>query len=401
MKKKLLAMLLGLTMVGTLMGCGSGSTQTGSESTSDAAETTQESSTDTSTTDAAGTDTADTETTATYPEEKVLIGVELYDPTESETLAMQVYFRQLANTYNVEFKYSEAITDADSEMKFIEDCAMAGCQGFFAYYSVTGAQQIQSVIDYGMYYYGMYDEASYEEFASDPYYLGYVLAGGDEYDKGKALGEWVVEKGYKNVVYANGGADFGVGQFVDRQNGFMDAVGSDVKVTVVSGFPGDQFFADQAAALSTEGLEAVVASFNGIDFWAQPIASAGLTDTVALATIGSLNDTYLNAFDNNTCSLLVSNNINAYGIAIPMICNAVDGNNDAYLVDGKAFELSTDFWLIDNSEDCKKLYTILTGEGIFTAEQLMQLSVKQNPSASVSTLEEILATGSLENVLAK
>jgi hypothetical protein len=401
MKKKLLSLLLGLTMTATLLGCGSNTSTSSSSDTSKDITTTEATDTKAAETTTA-TDTTDTTVTAgTYPEEKVLIGVELYDPTESETLAMQDYFAKLAKTYNVEFKYSEAIADADAEMKFIEDCAMAGCKGFFGYYNVAGAQQIQSVIDYDMYYYGYYDEASYEEFSSDPHYLGYVRAGGNEYDKGKALGDWVVANGYTNVVYANGGADFGVGQFVDRQKGFLDAVGTSVKVTTVSGFPGDQFFADQAAALSTEGLQAVVASFNGLDFWAQPIASAGLTDKVALATIGSVNESYLGAFDSKSVSLLVSNNIDTNGFVVPMICNAVDGNADALRKDGKAILLSTDFWLVDNSEDCKKLYDVLSGDGVFTAEQLMTLSVKNNPQASPATLEDLVKTGSISAVLSK
>ncbi|OYO67738.1 hypothetical protein C8E03_104192 [Lachnotalea glycerini] len=386
MKKKLLSLLLGLSIAVTLVGCGSSNSDSG-----------------TSTTEATDAATSDSSAaiTGTYPEEKILIGVELYDPTESETLAMQEYFAKLSETYNVEFKYSEAIADADAEMKFVEDCAMAGCKGYFGYYNVTGAQLIQSVIDYEMYFYGYYDEASYEEFAGDPYYLGCVLAGGNEYDKGKALGDWVVANGYKNVVYANGGADFGVGQFVDRQQGFLDAIGDDVTVTTVGGFPGDQFFADQAAALSTEGLEAVVASFNGLDFWAQPIASAGLTDKVALATIGSVNETYLSAFENNSVSLLVSNNIDTYGFVIPIICNAVDGNANALKTEGKAPLLSTDFWIVNNADDCKKLYEVLSGEGVFTAEQLMTLSVSNNPQASLATLEELAKTGSISAVLSK
>ncbi|WP_310604853.1 hypothetical protein [Anaerosporobacter sp.] len=389
MKKRLLAVLMGLVMTVALVGCGSNNTEVNDTKANNAS--VGEKQTETG-------DSVSTETT-TYPKEKVLIGVELYDPTDSETIAIQEYFAKLAKTYNVEFKYSEAIADADSEMKFIEDCAMAGCKGFIGYYNVTGLEQVQSVIDYGMYFYGMDEDEVYEEFGENENYLGIVSAGGDDYDAGKALGEWVMEKGYTNVVYANGGADFGVDQFVKRQNGFMDAIDDSVEVTVVSGFPGDQFFADQSSALSKQGLQAVVASFNGVDFWAQPIASAGLAGTVELATIGSVNTTYVDAFEGGLCSFLVSKNVDTFGFGIAAICNAVDGNADAWRADGKALRMSTEFWKIANAEDCKTLNDVMKSEGVYTAEQLMSLSVAVNENVTVDTVKDLVATGTMEAIL--
>jgi len=393
MRKKLIAILFGLALALSLTGCGD--------------ETSENKATENNTNESNGTEAAateipeDNEAAVVYPEKKVLIGVEIYDPTESETLAIQEYFSKLAETYNIEFKYSEAITDADGEMKFIEDCAIAGCQGFIGIYNVTGLEQIQKVIDFGIYYYGYDNDEAYDEFQEEPYYLGVITTGGDEYDAGKAMGGWVTEKGYTNVVFANGGADFGVEHFVDRQNGFTEAVSSDVNVITVSGFPGDQFFADQESSLSIDGLEAVVTSFNGVDFWAQPIASAGLTKQVELATIGAVNETYLNAFGSGACALLVANNLHAHGFGVALICNAVDGNSDALREEGQALRLASDFWIVDNVDDCKKLYEVMSGDGVFTAEQLMTLSVKLNPAASAKTVKELLATGSMEAVLGR
>lgn len=342
----------------------------------------------------------DNSTSEVYPEEKVLIGVELYDPTESETLAIQSYFDYLSENFNVEFKYSEAIADADGEMKFIEDCAMAGCKAFFGYYNVTGSEQISKVLEYGMYYYGRVDDASFDVYKKDPLYLGYVVAGGDEYEKGEALGKWVIDQGYTNVVYANGGADFGVQQFVQRQAGFMDAVGTEVEVTVVSGFPNDQFFADQAAALSKEGLQAVVASFNGLDFWAQPIASAGLTD-IKLATIGAVNDPYVEGFESGAVDYLVSSNLNGYGLGVALMLNAVDGNAGTLKNAGVATDYHVPTWFIDNAEDCKKINDILNGEKVYSAEDLKSLIVKLNPDANYQTIIDLADAGALETVLSK
>jgi hypothetical protein len=396
MKKKLFALFMACILVFGLAACKSSASSTSGENSTEATPTSGASATD-ATTEGATTDTA---TTEVYPEEKVLIGVELYDPTESETLAIQSYFDYLSQNFNVEFKYSEAIADADGEMKFIEDCAMAGCKAFFGYYNVTGTEQISKVLEYGMYYYGRVDDASFDTYKKDPLYLGYVVAGGDEYEKGEALGKWVVEQGYNNVVYANGGADFGVQQFVQRQAGFMDAVGTDVDVTVVSGFPNDQFFADQAAALSKEGLQAVVASFNGLDFWAQPIASAGLND-VKLATIGAVNDPYVDGFASGAVDYLVSSNLNGYGLGVAIMLNAVDGNADAIENSGVAIDYNVPTWFIDNADDCKKLNDILNGSKVYSADDLRSLIVKLNPDANYQTVVDLADAGALEKVLSK
>lgn len=395
--KKLLSVLLVLTLVMSIAGCKS----TTEEKTGDA--------TTTETTDAATTEATTTESTTTeattepvptvYPAEKVLIGVELYDPTESETLEIQKYFAYLAENFNIEFKYSEAIQDAEQEMKFIEDCAIAGCKGFYGYYNVSGFEQVAKVEELGMYFYGGTPEI-YEVVKNDEMYLGVVTGNGSDYENGKALGQWVMDQGYTNIIYANGGADFGVGIFVERQAGFMEAIDDSVNVTVVRGFPSDQFFADQAAALATPGLQAVVASFNGVDFWAQPIASAGLTD-VKLATIGAINENYKNAFENNQLSFLVAGNLQTVGFGVASILNAIDGNADVYKEEGTAINYSVPTFTISSADEIKTILDIQTNEKLFSADELKSLIVSLNPATNLDALKALADSKNKESVLAQ
>ncbi len=390
--RRLLGMVFVLVMMSSMVGC-KGNEEKAAVDTEAAVEASSEESSNTTT--EAEVEQAD----EIYPAEKVLIGVEIYDPTESETIEIQKYYEYLAQNFNVEFKYSEAITNADQEMKFIEDCAIAGCKGFIARYNVSKEEQVKKVLEYDMYYYGGTTDF-YETFKSEPEYLGFVSANGSDYEAGKALGQWVLDQGFDNVVYANGGADFGVAIFVDRQKGFMEAVGDQVAVTVVKGFPGDQFFADQAAALSTEGLDAVVASFNGVDFWAQPIASAGL-ENVKLATIGAINQAYLDAFMGNALSYLVAGNIQAYGFGVAMICNAVDGNSEAVEKDGLATLYAVPNFIVSSAEECEKIVEIQNNERIFTSEDWKEIIVKLNPSANAQTIIDLADSGTKENVLSR
>ena len=269
-----------------------------------------------------------------------------------------------------------------------------------AYYNVTGTEQINKVLEYGMYYYGSQDDPErYETFKDHPLYLGGVSNGAINYIGGGALGEWVLENGFDKVIYANGGANFGVSIFVERQQGFLDALaGSNVEIITVAGFPGEQFFADQGAALSTEGVDAVVASFNGVDFWAQPIATAGLSETVKLGTFGALNDDFANAFENGTIDLLVSDNIQAFGFLVPIILNAIDGNAEVLQDNGIATKVTTAPWIIDSPEVAKNINDIMKTDRVYTSEDFMKLIVAKNPEANSQTILDIVNLGSLEEL---
>ena len=338
---------------------------------------------------------------ADYPEEKVLIGVEMSSLTDTDALQIIDYFNYLSENMNVEFKYSESIADADAEMDFIDECAIAGCKGFITNYNVSGSEQAARVIDYGMYFYGMSeDEETYSLFAEDEYYLGSVNTGDTDYECGYELGKWCKDQGFSKVIYSNGGADFGVQMFIDRQQGFLDGVGEDMEVVTVSGFPNDQFYADQANALATDGVEAVATSINGVDYWAQPIETAGVSGKVKLATMGAVDAKMVQAFQDGTVAMMAGGgSVQKLGFGVGMICNAVDGNADALKLDGMACNDQVSVWVIDSAELCEKIFEIQDNEKVYNAEDIMSLCVAVNPEASHDTILELLEKSKLENLI--
>lgn len=330
----------------------------------------------------------------------VKIGVEIYDPTDSEFLELKSYFDYLSENMAVEFVYSEAIASAEEEIAFIENCASSGCQGIIGYYNVAQAEAVAKSVEYGMYYWGAaadYPE-TLETYATNELFLGGINYGNGDYDAGYALGEFAINNGSKNIVYASGGADFGVKMFVDRQAGFLAAVGDKANVIKVSGFPGDAFFADQASAL-TQNIDAVCASFNGVDFWAQPIAAAGKASTVKLATIGSVNKDFVEAFESGAISFLASANIQRFGLGVGLIFNAVNGDASVYKVDGKAVVDASGYWLISSAADAKKIYDIQVNEKVYTADDVLSLCTAVNKDANRDTLLDLIKKGESENLL--
>ncbi len=310
-----------------------------------------------------------------FAESKTIkIGVEIYDPTEAEFLKLKDYFdNYLAPLMNIQFIYSEAIADADGEFAFIDNCASAGCDAIMGYYNVAGVEAAWRAIDNGMYYsYGEQD--LYEEMKSEPKYLnGLIYGDNGNWEAGYALGVALREVGCKKVVVGNGAANFGVQMFIDRTQGIYDGLGEGVETIVVAGFPdmGDGFFIPQSNALTTEGVDGIATTYNALDFWVQPAATAGLN--VPIATIGAVTDGFVGALADGTIKVLVAANIERYGLQVAMIWQAVNGNKivDA---DGFAPMIKQSYITFTDGETANAYNELMKTEHIYSAEELMNMT---------------------------
>ena len=340
---------------------------------------------------------------------EVMIGVVVSDPTNSEVIQLVDYLTYLSENMPISFKISEKTSNMEDELTFIEECAISGCKGIVGQYSSNAETALAKCAEYEMYYTSATackDEEIYEANKDNPYFLGGVTYGNGDYDALYEMGQYLSDLGCEKIVYASGGADFGIQMFVDRQNGFKAAIDDaglvyDDVVITVSGFPNDSFFAAQQAALS-EDIDAVCASFNGVDYWVAPMASNGLTGSVPLASYGSLNDTYIQAMEDGALAVLAAVNVQKYGIEAAMIFNAVNGNASVLKEDGvTATKVAIPVWLISSTEDAKTIYDIQQNERIFNTDDILSLCTSSNPEASYQTLLDLLESGSVENLLAR
>ena len=340
-----------------------------------------------------------------YPAEPVKICVETFDPADTQYQDVQAYFTFLSEkVFNVEFTYSEKIESAEQELQFIENCGAAGAQGLIAYYNVSKGQAVATAAEQGMYFWGTAEEPEiYDAYKDNPYYLGSVVQGNGDFDGMYAVTKAILDQGKTQLVYANGGADFGITMFINRQAGFQAAVdeatanGAEISVAVVPGFPNEAWFAAQGAALAGD-VDAVVGSF-GADVWVQPIAASGKTG-VPVGSFGALNDFYKQTFADGSVAAIAAEPTERFGIAVAMIVNAVDGNADALKVDGMATNAAQTLWIVTSPETFTTLYDYEHGAGreAYSA-QLVDLVVNLNPEASITTLEELIAGYSLDAIL--
>lgn len=334
-----------------------------------------------------------------WPEEKIDIGVIAFDTTDESFMGVMSYFDYLAEHYNVEFHVSEAIQSAEHEFQFIDSCAAAGYQGIFAYYNVAGAESIKHCTSQGMYYWGM--EEFYEDVKSDDHFVGcYTFKDPNDtsghngdYLGGYELGYAMGNQGLEHIAFCNGGASFGVQMFIDRQQGFLDgfaaaqAEGSATKFDpasdIIEGFPGDAYFAAQAAFFSAD-YDGVCSSFDAFT-WFQPIIESG--KDIKVGCVGTVSETYKSFVDNGTVVALVYDCPEVvFGSAFCNLINAITGHNDLTVgSDGLALKNPTQRWTLSGADDFNKVYTKHIEEESFfiTADDMATVLGGLNENATV------------------
>jgi hypothetical protein len=342
-----------------------------------------------------------------YPVEPVKICVETFDPADTQYQDVQKYFESLSqNVFNVEFTYSEKIESAEQELQFIENCAAAGGKGLIAYYNVSKGQAVAKAAELGVYYWGLGDDPEvYPEYQSNPYFLGNVVNGNADYEGMYSVTKAILAMGKTKLIYANGGADFGIPFFVNRKAGFQAAIdeakaaGTEITVTEVPGFPNEAWFAAQGAALAGD-VDAVVTSF-GADVWVQPIAASGKTG-IAIGSFGAISDFYKQTFADGSVSAIVAEPTERFGLGVAQIINAVDGNADALEENGMATNAVQSVWVVTNADQFNTLYDYEHGNGrVEFSKRLPELIVKLNPGASIDTLKELIQAYTLETITSK
>ncbi|MCD8152115.1 MAG: hypothetical protein LUD71_03380 [Clostridiales bacterium] len=387
MKKRFLAIALcGAMGAALLAGCGSGSSSDSAAATDDTTSAAEE------TAEAEDTSEAETSVTldGTWPEEGVTIGVEVYDTTDEQFLALQEYFDYVEENFNISFMYSESIENSEGELDFISSCASAGCDAIMGYYNVSGAEAMQQTIDQGMYYWGT--EQYYDDFADEDLYVGTYTFIEDESstENGDYLGGYqmaysLAEQGVTHVFYCNGGVSFGVQMFIDRQSGFVAGIeaaqadGYEITFNededIVEGWPGTDDFTSAVGKMLASDYDGVAASFNAASLF-QPIADAGKSDSISVATIGETNDTYYDAVNSGlvTCIVYDCEEV-VFANAIVQIVNAVTSYGDVTRTDdGKAGKILTQRWTVTDADTFNAIYEYHDAGNFFvTAEDLANM----------------------------
>lgn len=390
MKKKLIAVILIAIMVFGLIGC---SNKAGDKDTSGSNGATEKETDVGETREEEGTNEGGFALDGSWPAETIKIGFVAFDVTDEQFLNIQSYYEGLKEYFNIEFIYSESLDSAEDEMKFIENCAAAGASAIIGYYNIAEGEVVQLCEDKGMYYWGLANNPSvYEAFGDSEYYLGAYDNGDANYEIGYEMAKTLIQMGAKKMVYVSGGDEMGVDFFIDRRNGFYDAVSEAEGVEIihkVPGWPGtDSFTAEQSLVLDME-FDALASSFSAA-LWFQPLASIGKLDgSIKMATVGNVSDMYYDAMNEGTVSAIMYECEEIlFGNAIPMILNAVTGHMDANRnSEGKPSNFPADIWAVSDAEEFNTIFELHEDNKYFiTPEDIANCLVEYNKEANYETL---------------
>ncbi|MCF0229206.1 MAG: hypothetical protein HUJ76_05875 [Parasporobacterium sp.] len=316
--------------------------------------------------------------------------------------------------------FSESIENPEQEFAFADAAAAAGCKGYIGGYNISMEAIIERVTGLGMYYWGAergFDEA----FKDNEYYLGGFLPvvsgseieGNGDFLLGYELASALAKSGSKHVAYCNGGADFGIPMFTDRQAGFVkgieDAAANGAEIVYdpendcVSGWPGTDSFAAKMGQVLSGDYDAVAVSFSGVEVWYQPILDAGKIDTMKIAGVGAVTDSLTGIASTGAIAAIVYECEEViFGNAVPMIINAVNGHADMMKGEEGYFAIETNRWTVT---DAQVMESILAkhqaGEYYVTAEDMLQFFPEFNENASKQEMNDFYCSMTLDNAIAK
>jgi len=396
--KKILALMIALVLVVSLAACGGTPT---TAPTTAAPTTTQGTTTEPAV-------TIPTTADGKYPAETVKIGFINYDTTAEQVLSFQKYVTYLQTAFNFEIVWSESLQNAEQEMAFIEQCAAAGCKAVIGYYNVAEEESAKKAADLGMYYWGSMGggQDAYDAMKANPKYIGCNYNPTANYDLGYDVGKAAIDAGCTKLILSSGGADMGVPFFIERRNGFNAAVDEANKagknITVVKdvgGWPGtDAYAAGQTEALGMDA-DALCSVFTALP-WITPMQNAGKFGQLKVFSGDGVNEATVGLMKGGAFSAIFAEIPEAFGMAIPMILNAVAGYGDKYLDNGNAPRVLNASWKITNPDDAAYFLSISNAEKgfVWDIDDIKSVLYAYNNEADYEALNTLYSAATKEKI---
>ena len=315
----------------------------------------------------------------------VKIGVLVSDATSSEALAFRAYYTEyIAKAYNVEFIYSDELSDAAGEKSAIDNFIVNNCKAVISFSSFDRPAQIDQCEAAGIYYAvatGTLTDEQYEEYKDYEFYVGAIGPSMDiEFKAGYDMAAYYIDNGMTKFGMFGGGVPYYVDMHIYRAAGILTAMvekggeGANYKgannagaiigqiyadggidtgaignlelAAYVGGYDfNDAWFGKLAQMVGTEGIQAILTVGSGVDVLGGFIAGSG----VKLATVDSFTPAMKDAMDNGILDYMAGKFAASIGPIFAATLNAVNGqpirNSDGY-----ALALGQGYWVATNSD---------------------------------------------------
>ena len=346
--------------------------------------------------------------------ESAKIGVLVADVSGEEAQGFRSYYENyIADNYDAEFSYTDALESAEDEKAAIEKFASQGCQAIISFSSSDRAQQIETCEKYGVYYAvasGVLDDQQYETYKTYEHFVGQVGPSNEtEFEAGKDMGAYYKEEGVSKValygafvpnpmhvyrvagVLAGLGCTYGgasdmdaiVGQIFQDQTVDLSKVAGDVEVVAYLQGYGDTT-TDELNAAIQKTPDAFISVGMATTFFAQSLNEAG----ISFSDIDSFTATNETAMKEGKLTYLSGKYSSSIGPVFALVMNAIDGNviRDE---DGNAPSISQKYLVATDVETFDKYYVSDNGDSpIYDKETLDNIIVENVTFDDVKTLVE-------------
>ncbi|MBD8931923.1 MAG: sugar ABC transporter substrate-binding protein [Ruminococcus sp.] len=346
--------------------------------------------------------------------ESAKIGVLVADVSGEEAQGFRSYYENyIADNYDAEFSYTDALESAEDEKAAIEKFASQGCQAIISFSSSDRAQQIETCEKYGVYYAvasGVLDDQQYETYKTYEHFVGQVGPSNEtEFEAGKDMGAYYKEEGVSKValygafvpnpmhvyrvagVLAGLGCTYGgasdmdaiVGQIFQDQTVDLSKVAGDVEVVAYLQGYGDTT-TDELNAAIQKTPDAFISVGMATTFFAQSLNEAG----ISFSDIDSFTATNETAMKEGKLTYLSGKYSSSIGPVFALVMNAIDGNviRDE---DGNAPSISQKYLVATDVETFDKYYVSDNGDSpIYDKETLDNIIGENVTFDDVKTLVE-------------
>ena len=440
--KKRLATILSLILAASLVSAcgsssGSDSDTTSDETAEETAEETEEEASEEEETEAEETEaeeSADTESASTDVEfSAIKIGFATSNVDESFLAIQDALEDVVGPLLNIEFVYSEEISDSGTLNTFIENCYASGCVGVFTNYSTEEGAAVAA--DLGLYFV-LEAAADAESYTDLEYFLSVDGASSTGYGTAyaEALNSVLSDGEEHSVLILSGAACYGATSFIEGTVGTLDALAELYGLTYTEDVYDLATCSAQTTAENDQGITITI--FPGMSDLAtsvSPLLQTGNYDVVVgttdiYSTLGVAIDEVetalgmdIKVISRNTPSDTISEAMNSTDsqgspvidaivtngtfeniISPILIRNAVDGYAENMRDDGYCSRITGAAPLaITSAED----YNVLTGDDIpyayMTEEDILSLCSLVNPDITWEDISEFGASLTTENLVEK
>ena len=357
------------------------------------------------------------------------IGVIVYNTGDEEVIGFREYLQGYieSNFPMVQFLYSDSIQDEEQELSFIQSACDQGVEGFLSFLSRDLSAEVALCEKNHAYYLLASGTVSDEEFdavAENPWFLGMFGPGQPfEFQAGADMARFFVrEQTGSRYFILSGGAPLGNEMHYQRTMGILDTLATaygvnfpqsrqelastaepltleleKLTVTICPGYVSREAYLETAKETYAKGTYDVVLAV------LPPLDMADAIGKTPLGVVDSYNTRNLQLSTDGVLKFVVGKYSSMIGPSFALMLNAVTGHASEFREKGRAIQVTQGFWTSDGPEDYLEKYALSASAAMnaYNFDDLSKVICIYNPNADLNDLVALAEACSYRAVQAR